>query len=107
MSIVYMTGCTDNPDNKATKNLRESTEKALETASKDQDLEKARKQVNSALKGNSRSDAASTANFTSANLTFQQAQTTAASLNDLSKLASARIVAIQSQVNKIIDAHIS
>ena len=106
MSIVYMTGCTDNPDNKATKNLRESTEKALETASKDQDLEKARKQVNSALKGNSRSDAASTANFTSANLTFQQAQTTAASLNDLSKLASARIVAIQSQVNKIIDAHI-
>jgi hypothetical protein len=106
LSAVYMVGCADNPDNKTSKNLRESTEKALTTASSGQDLEKARKQINSALKGNSRSNAASTANFTAANLTFQQAQTTATSLHDISKLINVRTADIQSQVNNIIDSQI-
>ncbi len=49
MSVFIVTGCSDNPENKAVRKLRQQTDKAMETA-RSGDYEKAKKELKNAIR---------------------------------------------------------
>jgi len=75
IAIFVIVGCSDNPENKVAKQLRQSAEKALDIARNEGDYEKASKAVQTALRN--ASDAGAAAEpvlLASGNLTFERAQ---------------------------------
>ncbi len=83
IAIIIAVGCSDNPQDKATKDLRAETQKALDIAYSEGNIEKARKLVKTALSRNAKSTATDPARLTLANLAYEQGQTVTSSLHDL------------------------
>lgn len=80
--VIISIGCVDNPKDKAAKDLRDQTQKALNIAYSEGDLEKARKLVKTALTRNGRCDATDSAHLTLANLAYEQGHTITSMLGD-------------------------
>ncbi|HEG44421.1 MAG TPA: hypothetical protein ENH94_10270 [Phycisphaerales bacterium] len=80
--VIIAVGCSDNPQDKAAKDLRAQTQDALDIAYSKGDFEKARKQIKTALARNGKSIATDTAHLALANLAYEQAQTVTSSLGN-------------------------
>ncbi len=75
IGILVVVGCSDNPQNKAAKQLRQSAKKALDMAAREGDFEKAAKVVQAALRDSPQAgSAAEPVLLALADLTFEQAQ---------------------------------
>jgi len=101
IAVFVIVGCSDNPQDKAAKQLRQNAEKALEMAAKG-DIDKAAQNVQAALRDAARAgSAAEPVLLAGANLTFEQAQRQQSALAVVGELANAALDEISLQVRRI------
>jgi len=107
IAIFAIAGCSDNPENKAAKQLRQSAEKALDIASNEGDYEKASKAVQTALRSASEAGAAAEpVLLASGNLTFERAQRLQSNLLTFVDSANIALDEISVQVRQISSSQI-
>jgi hypothetical protein len=107
ITIFVIAGCSDNPQNKAAKQLRQSAEKAFDIASSQGDYEKASKAVQTALRNASEAGAAAEpVLLASGNLTFERAQRLQSELVTFVDSADIALDEISAQARKISSSQI-
>jgi len=98
--VFVVLGCSDNPQNKAAKELRKKAEEALDMAANG-DIDKAAKNVQAALREASAGSAADSVLLAGANLTFEQAQRQQTKLSEVSEPANVALDEISLQAGRI------
>jgi hypothetical protein len=95
-------GCSDNPQNKAAKQLHRNAEKALDMVTSRGDIDKAAQAVQEALRDAAGSgSAAEPVLLASADLTFEQAQRQQSGVYEVAELANVALDEISLQVRRI------
>ena len=101
IAVFVIVGCSDNPQNKAAKQLRQNAEKALDMAAKG-DIDKAARDVQAALRDAAGAGAAAEpVLLASADLTFEQAQRQQSKVSEVAELANVALDEISLQVRRI------
>jgi len=102
IAAFVLVGCSDNPQNKAAKQLRQDAEKALDMAAKG-DIEKAAKNVQAALRDAAAAgSAAEPVLLAAADLAFEKAQRQQSELAAIGELANVALDEISLQARRII-----